>query len=62
MAFTETLQQHKEDFSSLLQRMTDCYKALLANELSCVSPSVAIIHLLTRQTRHRCATFGAETC
>ena len=30
VAFTETLQQHK-DFSSLLQHMADCYKALFAD-------------------------------
>ena len=34
VAFTETLQQHKEDFSSLLQLMADCYKALFANKSS----------------------------
>ena len=49
VAFMETLQQYKEDFSSLLQHMADCYKALLANESSCVSASAAIIHLLTRR-------------
>ena len=27
--------------------MADCYKALLAEELSCVSTSIAIIHLVT---------------
>ena len=45
VAFTETLQQHKEDFSSLLQHMAICYKALFANKSSCVSASVAIMHL-----------------
>ena len=53
MAFTETLKQHKEDFSSLLQHMANCYKALLAYESSCVSASVAIIHLCTWQTSLR---------
>ena len=48
VAFTEMLQQHK-DFSSLLQHMADCCKALLADELSCMSTSIAIIHLLTRR-------------
>ena len=43
----ETLQQHKEDFSSLLQHMADCYKALLGNNTSCMSVSVAIIYLYT---------------
>ena len=42
--FTETLQQYKEDFSSLLQHMADCYKALLADKLCCASTSVAIVH------------------
>ena len=42
--FTETLQRYKEDFSSLLQHMADCYKALLADKLSCASKSVAIVH------------------
>ena len=41
MSFTETLQRH-EDFSSLLQHMADCYKALFAEKLSCTSTSVAI--------------------
>ena len=45
VAFTETLQQHNEDFSSLLQRRADCYKALLADESNCVSTSAAIVHL-----------------
>ena len=40
----ETLQQHKEDFSSLLQHMANCYKALFANKSSCASVSVAITH------------------
>ena len=53
LAFMETLQQYKEDFSLLLQHMIDCYKALLADESSCVSTSVAIIHLLTRRTSLR---------
>ena len=44
MAFTETLQRHKEDFSSLLQHMADCYKALFAEKTSCASASVAITH------------------
>ena len=48
MPFTETLQQHKEGFSSLLQHVANCYKALLATESSCLSAIVAIIHLLTR--------------
>ena len=47
VAFTETLQQHKKNFSSLLQHMIDCYKALFTDESSCVSASIAIIHLLT---------------
>ena len=46
VAFTETLQQHKEDFSSLLQHMADCYKALFADESSTI---VAIIHLFTQR-------------
>ena len=50
VAFTETLQRHKEDFSSLLQHMADCYKALFADKSSCVTASVAIIHLLTQRT------------
>ena len=33
--------------------MADCYKALLADELSCVSVNVAIIHLLTWRTSLR---------
>ena len=45
-AFTETLQWHKEDFSSLLQHMADCYKALFAKKSSCTSTSVAIKHLV----------------
>ena len=52
VAFTETLQQHK-NFSSLLQHMIDCYKVLLADKLSCVSASIAIIHLLTQWTSLR---------
>ena len=48
VAFTMTLQQHKKNFSSLLQHMIDCYKALLADKSSCASASVAIIHLLTQ--------------
>ena len=47
MAFTEMLQQHKEDFSSLLQHMADCYKALIADESSCVSASAAISYTST---------------
>ena len=43
VAFTETLQQHKEDFSSLLQHMADCCKALFTDKSSCTS--VAITHL-----------------
>ena len=53
VAFTETLQQHKKNFSSLLQHMIDCYKVLLADESSCVSASIAIIHLLTQWTSLR---------
>ena len=53
MQFTEALQQHKEGFSSLLQHMVNCYKALLAAESSCLSTVVAIIHLLTRRTSLR---------
>ena len=53
LAFTETLQRHKEDFSSLQQHMADCYKALLTNESNRVSASIAIIHLLTRRTSLR---------
>ena len=53
VAFTEALQQHNEDFPSLLQHMADCYKALLATESSCLSAIVAIIHLLTRRTSLR---------
>ena len=45
----ETLQPDKKDFSSLLQHMADCYKALLGDELSCMSMSIAIKHLLTGQ-------------
>ena len=45
VAFTETLQRHKEDFSSLLQHMADCYKALFTNKSSCTSASIAITHL-----------------
>ena len=45
VAFTETLQRHKEDFSLLLQHMADCYKALFANKSSCARASVAITHL-----------------
>ena len=45
VAFTETLQRHKEDFSSLLQHMADCYKALFANKSSCASASIANTHL-----------------
>ena len=44
VAFMETLQRHKEDFSSLLQLMVDCYKALFTNTSSCASASVAIAH------------------
>ena len=43
MAFTKTLQRHKEDFSLLLQHMADCYKMLFADKSSCAS--VDIIHL-----------------
>ena len=32
------------DFSSLLQHVANCYKALFTNKLSCASVSVAIIH------------------
>ena len=53
VAFTETLQRHKEDFSSLLQHMAVCYKALFTNKSSCVSTSGAIIHLLNQQTNLR---------
>ena len=53
VTFTETLQQHKEDCSSLLQHMADCYKAPLADESSCVNVSVAVIHLFTRRTSLR---------
>ena len=53
VAFTETLQQHKEDSSPLLQHMADCYKALLTAESSCMSASKAIIHLLTQRTSLR---------
>ena len=44
VAFTETLQQHKDDFSSLLQHMANCYKALFVNKSSCVSASLATTH------------------
>ena len=44
VAFMEKLQRHKEDFSSLLQHMADCYKALFANKSSCTNASVAITH------------------
>ena len=44
VAFTKTLQRHKEDFSLLLQHMADCYKALFADKSSCASVSVAITH------------------
>ena len=40
VAFTETLQRHKEDFSLLLQHMADCCKALFADKSSCTSASV----------------------
>ena len=42
--FMETLQLNKENFSSLLQHMADCYKALFANKSSCASASVASTH------------------
>ena len=44
VAFTETLLRHKEDFSSLLQHMANCYKALFADKSSCASASIAITH------------------
>ena len=44
VAFMEMLQRHKEEFSSLLQHMADCYKALLADKSSCTSTSVVITH------------------
>ena len=47
VAFTETLQQHREDFSSLLQHMADCYKALFADKSSYASASIAVTHLRT---------------
>ena len=43
VTFTETMQRHKDDFSSLLQHMANCYKALFTDKLSCAS--VAITHL-----------------
>ena len=46
MPFMETLQRHKEDFSSLLQHMTDYYQALFTDKSSCTSTSVAIIHMV----------------
>ena len=52
VAFTETC-SNKEDFSSHLQHMIDCYMALHTDNLSCVSASVAIIHLLTWRTSLR---------
>ena len=45
MAFTETLQQHKEDISLLLQHMANCYKALFTDKSNCASTSVAMTHL-----------------
>ena len=50
VAFTETLQRHKYDFSSLLQHMVDCNKALFADESICTSTCV---HLFTWQTSLR---------
>ena len=44
VAFTDTLQRHKEDFSSLLQHIAICYKALFADKSSCASASAAITH------------------
>ena len=44
VAFTETLQRRKKDFSLLLQHMADCCKALFADKLSCTSTSIAITH------------------
>ena len=44
VSFTETLQRHKEDSSSLLQHMADCYKALFTDKSSCASASIAITH------------------
>ena len=46
VAFTETLQRHKEDFSSLLQHMANCYKALFTNKVSCAGTRVAITLLV----------------
>ena len=43
VAFTDTLQRHKED-TSLLQHMADCYEALFANKLTRTSASIAFIH------------------
>ena len=53
VVFTEALQRHKEDFSSLLQHMAKCYKALFADESSCASTIVTIIHLFTQRTNLR---------
>ena len=53
VAFTQTLQQHKEDFSLLLQRMAGRYTALLAEKRECCYYTREIssnYSLLTRQT------------
>ena len=61
VAFTETLLRHKEDFSSLLQYMADCYKALFADKSSCANVSVAITHLVScGQTRSGIAQAPAK--
>ena len=48
VAFTEMLQQHKEDFTLFLQHMAYCYNALLTDESNCARASIAIIHLFTQ--------------
>ena len=44
VTFVVTLQRHNEDFSSLQQRMADCYKALFTDKSVRAQAYVAIIH------------------
>ena len=64
VAFTETLQRHKEDFSSLLQHMANCYRALFADKSSCASASVAITHPANefKSIRALCKNINAVAC
>ena len=53
VAFMETFQWHKEDFSLFIQHIAICHKEHFEDELTCKSTSIVIIHRFTSWTSLR---------